>query len=66
MVAAGEKVDSPLGAHGEFYFENLPEGRHEAQVTFEGRACAFILTIPRSEEPALELGTLKCAVTESR
>jgi outer membrane usher protein len=66
LTAAGEVVNSPLGASGEFYFENLPEGKHEANVTFEGGSCSFILTIPRSEEPALDLGALKCAVTDKR
>ena len=60
------RVNAPLGARGEFYFENLPEGRHEAEVTFEGGSCAFMLTIPRSQEPALDLGELRCSVIEPR
>jgi outer membrane usher protein len=63
IVAAGERIVSPLGVDGEFYFENLPEGRHEATVKTENRSCVFILNVPHSEEAALALGTLKCAIT---
>ena len=56
-------MTSPLGNAGEFYFENLPEGRHEASVTHEGRSCAFMLTVPHSAEAAITLGTLKCTVS---
>lgn len=62
IVAAGERLASPLGNSGEFYFENLPEGRHEASVTHEGRSCSFMLTVPHSEEAAISLGTLKCTL----
>jgi outer membrane usher protein len=66
LVGGGESVSSPLGAKGEFYFENLPEGKHEASVTYDGGSCSFILTVPRSEEPALDLGTLRCTSTRPR
>jgi outer membrane usher protein len=66
IVAAGERIVSPLGAAGEFYFENLPEGRHEATVKSEDRSCMFMLNVPHSEEAALALGTLKCAITAAR
>jgi outer membrane usher protein len=66
IVAAGERLTSPLGNDGEFYFENLPEGRHEASVTHEDRTCAFMLDVPRSTEPGITLGTSRCTVTPSR
>jgi outer membrane usher protein len=66
LVAAGERMTSPLGNAGEFYFENLPEGRHEASVTHEGRSCVFMLTVPQSTEPAITLGTFKCTVSQAR
>jgi len=66
IVAAGERMSSPLGNGGEFYFENLPEGRHEASVTHEGRSCAFMLDVPQSTEAAITLGTSRCTVTPSR
>jgi outer membrane usher protein len=66
VVAAGERMVSPLGTAGEFYFENLPEGRHEASVAHEGRSCVFILTVPTSTEAAISLGTLRCTVTQPR
>ena len=66
IVAAGERMTSPLGNAGEFYFENLPEGRHEAAVTHEGRSCVFMLTVPPSTEPAITLGTSRCTVSPAR
>ena len=66
ITAAGEQMTSPLGNAGEFYFENLPEGRHDASVTHEGRSCRFNLTVPPSTEAAITLGTLKCTVSVSR
>jgi outer membrane usher protein len=62
VVAAG-RLESPLGNSGEFYFENLPAGRHQASVTHDGRSCAFMLDVPRSNETALNLGTITCTVT---
>jgi outer membrane usher protein len=66
IAAGGERMSSPLGHAGEFYFENLPDGRHEASVTHEGRSCAFTLTVPSSTEAAISLGTFKCAVSQGR
>ncbi len=66
IAAAGERMTSPLGREGEFYFENLPQGRHEASVTYDGRSCVFMLTVPNSDEAALALGTLKCAASQAR
>jgi outer membrane usher protein len=66
IVAAGERMTSPLGNAGEFYFENLPEGRHEASVTHEGRSCVFMLTVPQSTEAAITLGTFTCTVAQAQ
>ena len=66
IVAEGERMTSPLGNAGEFYFENLPKGRHEASVTHEGRSCVFMLHVPQSTEAAISLGTFKCAVSQAR
>ena len=66
VSAGGEQMTSPLGNAGEFYFENLPEGRHEASVTHDGRSCTFMVTVPSSTEAAIALGTLKCTVSASR
>jgi outer membrane usher protein len=66
VVVAGETLLSPLGAKGEFYFENLREGRHPADVRFDGTSCRFVLTVPRSEAPALDVGDVKCTVIDAR
>ena len=41
---------SPIG---EFYFENLPQGRHEASVVHDGRTCTLRIEVPRSDEPTM-------------
>ena len=66
VTAGGQRMPSPLGTSGEFYFENLAAGRHEATVRHEGRSCAFVLAVPDSTEPALDLGTFTCAIAASR
>jgi outer membrane usher protein len=66
LVGGGESASSPLGARGEFYFENLPQGTHEAAVKYDGGSCSFILTVPHSDQPTLDLGTLRCTSTRTR
>jgi hypothetical protein len=51
---------SPLGAAGEFYFENVGPGRHAALVTYAQGRCAFTLEVPLVEAPQIDLGTLRC------
>ncbi len=62
--SAAEPVVSPLGGTGEFYFENLPDGRFDAVVEDANGTCAFVLEIPASDEPAVDLGELRCVPAE--
>jgi outer membrane usher protein len=66
MTVAGEPVVSPLGAAGEFYLENVGPGRYEAAVTHAGGTCTIAIEIPAVDGPHIELGTVSCAVIESR
>jgi outer membrane usher protein len=59
VTAVGTPI-SPLGTDGEFYFENLPPGQYPARVEGSERDCAFVLTIPNSDDPFLKLGTVAC------
>ena len=61
MTVAGEPVMSPLGAAGEFYFENVAPGRHTAVVTQGQRTCTFTIDIPEIDGQQIELGTVSCA-----
>ncbi len=57
-----ETVASPLNRNGQFYFDTLAAGDYSAQVRFEQEVCTFSLTIPKSEELFVELGTLTCVL----
>jgi len=56
----GARYESPLGRNGEFYFENLPEGSHSGTIEHEGRHCTVHITVPKSEEPLVKIGTVTC------
>jgi outer membrane usher protein len=51
---------SPVGAGGEFYFEDLPVGRHPASIEFGGGKCALTLEVPTAETMVANLGTVRC------
>lgn len=49
-----------MGKDGQFYFENLPVGRHAAKLEYAEGQCEFELTVPSSTTPFLNLGTIQC------
>ncbi len=57
-----ETLASPLNRNGQFYFDTLAPGDYTAQVRFEREVCTFNLTIPKSEELFVELGTFTCVL----
>jgi outer membrane usher protein len=64
--AAGETFTSPLGAEGEFYFENVKPGRHAAVVAQGDVTCRLTIEFPASDDPAVTLGVLPCSVSAGR
>jgi outer membrane usher protein len=58
-------VTSPLGAEGDFYFENLPPGRHAATVRDDKGECSFILDVPDSTDEVIRLAVLRCVSPEA-
>jgi len=62
----GDVVDSPLGSNGNFYFENLPAGRHTATVEDEKGSCSFSIEVPSTSDVLVQLGTLTCTVRGDR
>ena len=60
ITADGSDYTSPLGSDGSFYFENLPPGRHKANVLYAGGTCAFSVAVPQSRKTILQLGRLTC------
>jgi outer membrane usher protein len=62
IAVEGETIVSPLGAAGEFYFENVPAGKHEAVVTHAQGTCTLTLEIPVVDSLLVSLGVVRCAV----
>jgi outer membrane usher protein len=61
----GKEAHSPVGTDGRFYFENLATGRYAALAKYTGGRCGFTLVIPKSDDPAIDLGTVQCRLTEA-
>jgi outer membrane usher protein len=66
LTVDGQLVESPLGAAGEFYFENVVPGRHEASVTHAQGSCVFTIDIPVVDGPLIGLGTVRCTDAAQR
>jgi len=56
------RLKSPLGAQGQFWFEDLGVGTHLAEVEFREGTCRFELVVPKDAGPSLNLGILSCGV----
>ena len=54
------RLKSPLGAQGQFWFEDLGVGAHLAEVEFREGTCRFELVVPKDTGPSLNLGTVSC------
>lgn len=56
----GKKTDSPVGAGGEFYFENLSAGTYSALIEYETGSCKLSLVVPDSKQETIDLGRVVC------
>jgi outer membrane usher protein len=61
VTVDGKPVVSPLGKQGEFYLEDVPPGRYPAEVEYQNGVCRFELSVPASDDPILDLGTVVCS-----
>ena len=66
LSAGGRQFESPVGRDGEFYFENVPAGRHPSILQYGGATCGFFIVVPVSQEPAVTLGRLTCERAEPK
>ena len=64
IVVEGKGASSPVGADGEFYFQNIAAGRHHAVVQHAGMSCEFDLVIPASSSRVTTLAPQTCTVAE--
>jgi outer membrane usher protein len=60
VETAGRTIESPLGAGGEFYFENLATGRHEATIVTGTHECRLVLDVPDATSNFIDLGLIRC------
>jgi outer membrane usher protein len=51
---------SPVGGGGEFYFENLSSGAHQALVEYENGSCRVDVTIPDVATEVIDVGRVVC------
>src|SRR6185436_12417620 len=59
--AANKASISPLNGQGSFYLEDVPPGRHDAEIEFGGGTCRFSLEVPAARGQALiDLGSVTC------
>jgi outer membrane usher protein len=63
LAAGGNTFVSPLGAAGEFYFENISTGAYDATVEYETSVCKTSVQIPASDSDVIKLGKLECTQT---
>ena len=53
-------MEGLVGTEGEFYLENIPSGKHMAELVYKGNKCEFNMIIPESEEMLIDLGEISC------
>ncbi len=53
-------MEGLVGTEGEFYLENIPSGKHMAELVYRGKKCEFSIIIPESEEMLIDLGEISC------
>jgi outer membrane usher protein len=60
-INANKKViEGMIGLDGEYYFENVPQGKHTATVRFKEKNWEFDLVIPDTEETIVDAGRSIC------
>ncbi len=55
-----EAKEVTVGKRGEFYLENLPAGRLQAQLFSKEKSCSFELVIPDSDDVMVDMGEVIC------
>ncbi len=55
-------IEGLIGNDGEFYFENVPSGKHPTMILYNGEECIFDIIIPETEEILVDLGEVICQI----
>lgn len=56
----GGRMESPLNATGEFYFESVPTGTYTASAMWQGRTCEAQLRMPDGKTTVNDVGAIRC------
>jgi len=51
---------SPIGGRGEFYLENLPEGKTDVRVDYQNGSCHATFEVPADIRIAVDVGEITC------
>ncbi len=57
---------SPIGDHGEFEFDGLPEGQWAGRVTSTEGNCPVVLVVVPSKEAVQNLGAVICNISRPK
>ncbi|MDH4226679.1 MAG: SPOR domain-containing protein [Deltaproteobacteria bacterium] len=60
VTAAGVDYGSPLIQNGEFYLENIPVGKHTAQIRRGDKNCSVDISVPESKAVEISVGLILC------
>ena len=63
LSANGKNQQSEIDQNGRFYINGISAGRYPALVEFNNESCRFFVSVPATDRPFLNLGSLPC--TES-
>jgi outer membrane usher protein len=63
---APDPIGSPVGGNGDFYLEDVPDGRHRAVVIDNKGSCSLMLEVPPSGDAVIDLGAIECTTMEGR
>ena len=55
LQAGAQAIEFTTARDGRYYIENLPPGRYDATLAYEGKACRFTLNVPESTGTIAEL-----------
>ncbi len=53
-------IEGLIGLDGEFYFENVPQGKHTAKVTYKDKDWVFDLIVPDTDDTLVDTGKNFC------
>ena len=61
VALEGGSASSPIARGGEFFLENVSPGERPATIESQEGTCRFLLRVPDSPEPFIQLGKIVCS-----